>query len=90
MARGYKTGGRKKGSFNKATAQQRDEILHSGLSPLDWMLQVLRDPSQPNERRDDMAKAAAPYVHPRLAAVDAQMDLHMSHEEMLRHLEADT
>ena len=89
MARGYKTGGRKKGSFNKATAQQRDEILHSGLSPLDWMLQVLRDPSQPNERRDEMAKAAAPYVHPRLAAVDAHMDLHMSHEEMLRHLEAD-
>lgn len=53
------------------------------------MLQVLRDPSQPNERRDEMAKAAAPYVHPRLAAVDAHMDLHMSHEEMLRHLEAD-
>ena len=59
MARGYKTGGRKKGSPNKATAQQRDE----------------------------MAKAAAPYVHPRLAAVDAQMEVHMSHEEMLRHLE---
>ena len=37
------------------------------------------DPSQPNERRDEMAKAAAPYVHPRLAAVDARMDLHMSH-----------
>ena len=48
------------------------------------------DPSQTNERRDEMAKAAAPYVHPRLAAVDAHMDLHMSHEEMLRHLEADT
>jgi hypothetical protein len=89
MARGYKTGRRKKGSLNK-DAQQRDEILHSGMSPLDWMLQVLRDPSQPNERRDEMAKAAAPYVHPRLAAVDAHMDLHMSHEEMLRHLEADT
>ncbi len=87
MTLGYKTGGRKRGVPNKATAQQRDEILNSGLSPLDWMLQVLRDPSQPNERRDEMAKAAAPYVHPRLTAVDGRMDLRMSHEEMLELLE---
>ncbi|MDF2115667.1 hypothetical protein PY365_08805 [Roseiarcaceae bacterium H3SJ34-1] len=29
----------------------------------------MRNPKAPDARRDDMAKAAAPYVHPKLAAV---------------------
>jgi len=32
------------------------------------MLAVMRDPNEPPERRDEMAKAAAPYVHPKLGA----------------------
>ncbi len=39
--------------------------------PLDYMLGVLRDTAQPAARRDDMAKAAAPYSHPRLSQIDA-------------------
>ena len=34
------------------------------------MLQVMRDPLVDVDRRDDMAKAAAPYVHPKLAAIE--------------------
>jgi hypothetical protein len=34
------------------------------------MIRVMRDETAPVERRDEMAKAAAPYVHPRLAAVE--------------------
>jgi hypothetical protein len=34
------------------------------------MLSVMRDENAPAERRDDMARAAAPYVHPKLAALD--------------------
>ena len=60
--------GRKKGSPNKATAAKAAEIAASGVVPLDYMLQVMRDPDSPQQRRDEMAKAAAPYVHPRLAA----------------------
>jgi hypothetical protein len=37
--------------------------------PLDHMLRVMRDPTVDPHRRDAMAKAAAPYVHPTLAAV---------------------
>ena len=33
------------------------------------MLRVMRDPTVEPHRRDAMAKAAAPYVHPTLAAV---------------------
>ena len=42
---------------------------NEGLQPLDYMLQVMRDPTASETRRDMMAKAAAPYRHPQLAAV---------------------
>ena len=37
-----------------------------GITPLDYMLSVIRDPTATQERRDKMAIAAAPYCHPRL------------------------
>jgi len=67
--KGRKTGGRQKGTPNRATAARVAEIAASGLTPLDYMLRVMRDDEAPKKRRDDMAKAAAPYVHPRLAAL---------------------
>lgn len=70
--KGQKTGGRKKGTPNKATAAKVAEVTASGLTPLDHMLAVMRDPNAPVERRDEMAKASAPYVHPRLHAVGLQ------------------
>lgn len=69
MATGRKTGGRQKGTPNRATAAKAAEVASSGLTPLDYMLNVMRDEDQPFPRRDDMAKSAAPYVHAKLAAV---------------------
>jgi len=66
MAVGKKTGGRVKGTPNKRTLGKEREIAASGLTPLDYMLGVMRDKTVDNDRRDEMAKAAAPYVHPRL------------------------
>jgi len=40
----------------------------SALMPIDWMLAVLRDPQAEQNRRDQMAALAAPYVHARLSA----------------------
>src|SRR5690349_4466593 len=37
--------------------------LTSGQSPLEYMLMVMRDRTVEWKRRDEMAKAAAPYVH---------------------------
>lgn len=65
-----KTGGRRKGTPNRATAAKASEIAASGETPLDYMLRVMRDPQQEHQRRDDMAKAVAPYVHPKLATVE--------------------
>jgi hypothetical protein len=52
------------------TAERQAAIAASGETPLDYMIRVMRDQSASVERRDEMAKAAAPYVHPRLAAIE--------------------
>jgi hypothetical protein len=62
MAKGKKTGGRKKGSRNKATIALEQELAASGETPKDYMLRVMRDPKVDDHRRDEMAKAVAPYV----------------------------
>jgi len=67
---GERRGGRKKGMPNKATAERQKAIAASGFTPLDYMLAVVRDTQADPVRRDEMAKAAAPYVHPKLASVN--------------------
>lgn len=46
-----------------------------GESPLDYMLRVMRDPGVEEKRRDDMAKAAAPYLHPKVSTVEAKVEV---------------
>lgn len=69
MAKGQKTGGRKKGSRNKInrTEQLRKAALEGAQTPLEYMLEVMRDPKADVYRRDEMAKAVAPYLHARKA-----------------------
>ena len=66
--------GRKKGSPNKTTAQRTAEVAASGVTPLDHMLAVLRDPLQPAERRDWAAEKAVPYCHAKLAQKDVNVN----------------
>jgi predicted RNase H-like nuclease (RuvC/YqgF family) len=37
------------------------------------MLSVMRDPRADDKRRDAMAMAAAPYLHPKLSSLDAKL-----------------
>ncbi len=67
---GERRGGRKPGVPNKRTAETIAKASASGLTPLDYMLSVLRDPEARREERMDAASKAAPYVHARLSAVD--------------------
>ena len=57
--------GRKKGSV----ARKHAPIIADpdGLMPIDWLLAVLRDPLSEPGRRDAIAIAVMPYLHPRLA-----------------------
>ncbi len=66
--------GRKAGSATKRTREIADAAISSGLTPLDYMLDILRDESMDTESRFEAAKAAAPYVHPKLASVEHKGD----------------
>lgn len=58
----------------------------AALSPLDYMLQVLRDPeASPGERRW-AAEKAAPFLHPRLQSVEHGGEVKLSHEDALEAL----
>ena len=61
--------GRPKGVANKVTLKREKAIAASGLTPLDYMLSVLRDEDNALDVRLDAAKCAAPYCHPRLATI---------------------
>jgi len=71
--KGERRGGRKPGTPNRRTAEAVAKAEASGLMPLDYMLSVLRDESQSQEARFAAAEKAAPYLHPRLASVDAKL-----------------
>lgn len=70
--------GRKKGTKNPATIAKEallEEVIAKAVegetTPLEVMLQIMRDPDSPAAMRFEAAKAAAPYVHPRLSQVDS-------------------
>ena len=64
---GYRKGaGRPKGSLNKRTLEVLKNHVSKGMTPVEYMLKVFRNHALPAERRDKMAIAVAPYVHPRL------------------------
>lgn len=70
---GYRPGaGRPAGAATKRTRAVADQASAEGLTPLDVMLRTMRDHAAA-DRWDDASKVAAmaaPFVHPRLAAVD--------------------
>jgi hypothetical protein len=62
----------------KRRLKELKEIFGSksaGESPLDYMVRIMRDPNVPDTRRDDMAKAAAPFIHSRRIPTNGRRDL---------------
>lgn len=62
--------GRKAGTATKKTREVANRANEEGLTPLDYLLSVMRNTANAPSARADAAKAAAPYVHPRLAPVE--------------------
>jgi len=62
--------GRKIGSANVKTREIADRCAESGLTPLEYMLQVLRDETLETRERMGAAAAAAPYIHAKLSSVE--------------------
>jgi hypothetical protein len=66
--------GRKPGSCTKKTRAIAEGAAAEGIMPLEFMLAVMRDPSVDMNLRADMAKASAPFVHPRLSTTQLKGD----------------
>ena len=80
--------GRKKGIPNKKTAAKIKAIEDSGLTPLEYLLSILRNEKSDPKERIDAAKAAAPYVHPRLTQTEISGALGIfEHETALDELD---
>jgi hypothetical protein len=62
--------GRPGGAVAKKTREIANRALAEGITPLDYLLSVMRDEALDRAARVDAAKAAAPYVHAKLASVD--------------------
>ena len=83
--------GRRKGTTNAKLYSVRAAVIQAGrnaavqgITPLEYMLKVMRT-SNDQKRRDIMAIAAAAYVHPRLTSVDAKVEINQ-HEDNVRAL----
>lgn len=84
MARGgaREGAGRRRGGHNAKSAEIAQKAAAEGITPLEYMLDVLRkEPPADADAlvkiahqamRFEAAKAAAPYVHPRLSALQHQ------------------
>jgi hypothetical protein len=88
--------GRKKGSPNKRTAETQKAVEESGVTPLEYMLTIMRtEPTVELEPKDwlaavtlrfEAAKAAAPYVHAKLSSVE--MNANVTHQTLDQELAA--
>ena len=96
MAKGRKTGGRMKGSLNKKTvavkaimAEAIDSAAAVGkqMTPLEVLLSYMNNPATSDRVRIECARAAAPFCHPRLNAIE-QVSTTKTHEQRLAELKA--
>ena len=65
--------GRPRGARNIRSEETAKQIQESGLTPLEYLMGIVRDENAPRKDRIECARAAAPFVHARLSAVE--MDL---------------
>lgn len=85
---------RPKGALNKRTraalhAAQTGELGGGGIDPIAYLLKVMRDSRKPDALRIEAAKAVAPFLAPKLAAVEVISPVpgvNLSKEEMLEKL----
>jgi hypothetical protein len=65
-----KGAGRKAGSSTKRTREIADRAAEEGITPLEYMLQVMRDETNDPRERLNAAVSAAPFIHAKLSSVE--------------------
>ena len=80
-----KSGGRAPGTPNRKTAETQAAVEASGMTPLEYMLTIMRDVGQDEARRLNAASMAAPYVHAKLSSIEMTATV-TNHEAALDEL----
>ncbi len=79
-------GGKREGAGRPHSPKARAEPLHDGVMPIDFLLATMRGKKYENGKlvddesislaiRLEAGKAAAPYLYPRLSAIDSTIDV---------------
>src|SRR5215208_5882325 len=66
--------GRKRTGANKLDTIARKSAMETGITPLEFMLAILRNEANSDAVRMEAAKAAAPYFHARLAHIETKAE----------------
>jgi len=74
MAQGRKTGGRQRGTPNRATRDVAERFQALGCDPIEGMAALAMDPSSPPELRGRMYSELAQYIAPKRKAVEYSGD----------------
>lgn len=77
--------GRKKGTPNKRTTEQSEAVAATGITPLEFMLKIMRDDKNDPKDRLAAANMAAPFVHAKLSSIELNAKVAV-HEESLDDL----
>ena len=67
--------GRKAGTLNRRTAELAADVLGSGKSPLQYLLEVMMDEGADQKRRDWAAEKASAFIHPRPAPIPREIQI---------------
>ena len=76
--------GRPPGARNRKTVKMQAAIAQSGMTPLDYMVAVMRNEDNDPRTRLEAAHHAAPYVHSKLSTTDLTVNAEdkLSEEEL--------
>jgi hypothetical protein len=78
--------GRPKGALSQRNSEVAAECIAEGISPLEFMLKVMRNPRAPSEKRFEAAKMAAPYCHPRLSTQSIELRKEPTVEDYFKNM----
>jgi hypothetical protein len=67
--------GRPKGSVHRRSVDAVAKAMVEGISPVEYMLGIMRDPKADTKERAWAAEKAAPFVHPRAAPMERTVQI---------------
>ncbi|RWQ41866.1 MAG: hypothetical protein EOS21_11915 [Mesorhizobium sp.] len=69
--------GRPKGSLSQRHVELLAGVVSEGVTPVEYMLSIMRDEKQHEARRAWAAEKAAPYIHPRPAPIARVIEIEL-------------